>query len=88
MSVVNVGNPVNVKASKKNINISSKTLTNPDKSLPNCDIFTEAPALKHNSNSKLNSDISKNLLKSSDSKALPDTPESQKSVHEVSPATE
>ena len=88
-SLVNVDKPVNVKTPKKNINItSSKTLTNLDKSAPNCDIVTETPALKDNSSSKLNSDISKNVLKSPDSSTLPDTPESHKSIHEVSPVTD
>ena len=88
-SLVNVDKPVNVKTPKKNINItSSKTLTNLDKSAPNCDIVTETHALKDSSSSKLNSDISKNVLKSPDSSSLPDTPESHKSTHEVSPATD
>ena len=65
-----------------------KTLTNLDKFVPNCNIFTETPALKHNSNSKLNSEISKNLPKSSDSKTLSDTLESQKSVYKVSLVTD
>ena len=83
-SVVNVDKAANVKTPKKNINItSSKTLTNLDKSALNCDIFTETPAPKDNCSSKLNSDISKNVPKSSDSSPLPDTPESHKSVHEV-----
>ena len=69
---------------KKNINItSSKTLSKLDKSTPNCDIFTETPALKDNSSSKLNSDISNNVTKYSDSSNLLDTPETKKSVHEV-----
>ena len=63
-------------------------MTNLDKSTWKCDIFTEIPALTDNSGSKLNSDISKNVLKSSDSSTLPDTPESNKSVHEVPPVTD
>ena len=66
-SAVNVDKPVNVETSKKNINItSSKTLTNLGKSTLNCDIFTEASALKDNSSSKLNADIPNNVPKSSD----------------------
>ena len=76
-----------LKHRKKNINITSSKTTNLDKSTPNCDIFTETPALKDNSSSKLNSDISKYVPKSSDSSTLPDTPESNKSVHEVSHIT-
>ena len=67
---------------------SSKTLTDLDKSTPNCDIFTKTPALKYNSGSKSNSDISKNVPKSSDSSTLSDTPEPNRSVHEVSPVTD
>ena len=63
-----------------------KTSTNLDKSAPNFDIFTETPALEDNSSSKLNSDISKNVPKSSDNSTLPDSPES--SVHEVLPVTD
>ena len=71
------------------MNITSlKTLTNLDKSAPNCDIFTETLALKDNFISKLNSSISKNLPKYFESSTLPDTPESHKSVHEVSPVTD
>ena len=72
---------------RKKTNITSSKTTNLDKSTPNCDIFTETPALKDNSSSKLNSDISKNVPKSSDSSTLPDTPESNKSVNEVSHIT-
>ena len=80
-SLVNVDKPVNVKTPKKNINItSSKTLTNLDKSAPNCDIITETPALEDNSSSKLNPDISKNVPKYPDCSTLPDTPESHKSI--------
>ena len=85
-SVVNVDKPVNVETPKKNINITCSKTTNLDKSTPNCDIFTDTP-LKDNSSSTLNSDISKYLPKSSDSSTLPDTPESNKSVHEVSHVT-
>ena len=82
--VVNIDKRVNVETPKNNINItSSKTLTKLDKSTPNCDIFTETPALKDNSSSKLNSDISNNVPKSSDSSTLPDTSEPNKSVHQV-----
>ena len=88
-SVVNANKPVNVKTPKKNINItSSKTLTNLDKSAPNFDVFTETIALKDNFISKLNSNISKNVPKYSESSTLPDTPESHKSVHELSPVTD
>ena len=66
---------------------SSKTLTNLDKSTPNCDIVTETPAFKDNSGSKLNSDVSKNLPNFSDSNTLPDTPESNKPAHEVPSVT-
>ena len=84
-SLVNVDKPVNVKTPKKNIKItSSKTLTNLDKFARNCDIVTETPALKDNSSS----DISKNVPKSPDSSTLPETPESYKSIHEVSPVTD
>ena len=69
-STVNVDKPVNVETTKKNINISSSKTTNLDKSTPNCDVFTKTPELKENSNSKLNSNISKNVLKSSDSSTL------------------
>ena len=76
--------PVNVETPKKNINItSSKTLTKLDKSTPNCDAFTETPALKDNCSSKLNFDISNNIPKSSESSILPGTPESYESIHEV-----
>ena len=83
--VVNVDKPVNVfQTPKKNINItSSKTLTKLDKSTPNCDAFTETPALKDNCSSKLNFDISNNIPKSSESSTLPGTPESYESIHEV-----
>ena len=47
-----------------------KTSTNLDKSAPNFDIFTEKPALEDNSSSKLNSDISKNVPKSSETRCL------------------
>ena len=87
-SVVSVDKPGNVGIPKKNINItSSKTLSKLDKSTPNCDNFTETPALKDNYNSKLNCNISNNVPKSSDSSTLPDTPEPNKSVHEVPHAT-
>ena len=87
-SVVNVDKPVNVETPKKYLNITSlKTLTNLDKFTPNYDIVTETPALKDNSGSKLNFNISKNVTKSSDSSSLPDIRESNKSVHEVSPVT-
>ena len=86
-SAVNLDKPVNVETPKKNINISSSKTTNLDKSTPNCDIFTETPALKENSSSKLNFDISKNVPKSSDSSTLPDTREANNSVHEVSHVT-
>ena len=46
-SIVKVDTPVTAETPKKNINItSSKTLTKLDKSIPNCDIVTETPALK------------------------------------------
>ena len=86
-SVVNVDKPVNVETPKKNINITCSKTTNLDKSTLNCDIFTDTPALKDNSSFKLNSDISKYVPKSSDSSTLPDTPEPNKSVHEVSHVT-
>ena len=86
-SAVNLDKPVNVETPKKNINISSSKTTNLDKSTPNCDIFTETPALKENSSSKLNFDISQNIPKSSDSSTLPDTREANNSVHEVSHVT-
>ena len=88
-SVANVDTSVNVETPKKNINTTfAKSLTNLDKSTPNCDIFIKTPALNDNSSSKLNSNISKNVPKSSDSGTLPDTPESNKSVHEVSHVTD
>ena len=64
---------------------SSKTLTDLNKSAANCEVFTEILALKNNSSSKLNSDISKNVSKSSDSSTLADTLESHKSIHEAPP---
>ena len=89
VNIVNVDKPVNVETPKKNINIRSlKTSTNLDKSTPNCDIFSLTLVLKDNSSSKLNSNISKNVRKSSDSSTLPDTPESNKSFHEVSHVTD
>ena len=87
--LVNVDKPVNVKTPEKNINIIFlKTVTNLDKSAPNCDIVTGTPALKDKSGSKLNSSISKNVLKSPDSSTLLYTLESHKSIHKVSPATD
>ena len=53
---------------------------NLDRSTPNCDIFAETPAIKENSSSKLNSDISKNVPKFPDSSTLPDTREADNSV--------
>ena len=74
---------------KKNINItSSKTLTNLDKSIPNCDIFAETSALKENSSSKSNPDISKNVPKSSDRSTPTDTAESNKLIHKVRHVTD
>ena len=81
--------PVNVETPNKNINItSSKTLTNLDKSKPNCHIIAETPALKDNSGSKATSNISENIQKSSDSSTLPEIPEPNELVHEVPPATD
>ena len=46
-SIVNVDTPVNNETPKKNINkTSSQTLTNLEKSTPNCDIVTETATLK------------------------------------------
>ena len=53
----------NLPSNQKKHSISTTT-TNLDKSRPNCDTFTETPALKDNSSSKLNSNISKNVPKS------------------------
>ena len=61
--------------------------TNLDKSTPSRDIFTKTPTLKENSSSKLNSDFSKNVPKSSDSSTLSDTWEDNNSVYEVSHVT-
>ena len=82
-----VDKPVNVETPKKNIKISSSKTTNLDKYTPICDIFTETPALKENLSFKLNSDISKNVPKSSDSSTLPDTREANNSVRDVSHVT-
>ena len=65
-----------------------KTLFNLDKSTSNCDIVTETPAFKDNFDSKLNSDIFNCVPKFSISSSLTDIPESNKSVHEVSPVTD
>ena len=80
--------PVNVEIQSKNTSLSSKTLTNLDKSTPNCHIIAETPVLKDNSGSKSTSNISKNAQKSSDSSTLPEIPDPNESVHEVSPATD
>ena len=82
-----VDKPVNVETPEKNIKISSSKTTNLDKYTPICDIFTETPALKENLSFKLNSDISKNVPKSSDSSTLPDTREANNSVRDVSHVT-
>ena len=82
-----VDKPVNVETPKKNIKISSSKTTNLDKYTPICDIFTETPPLKEDLSFKLNSDISKNVPKSSDSSTLPDTREANNSVRDVSHVT-